>query len=472
MTTKITIIGAGPGGHAAAIRASNLGAEVTVIEKDNVGGTCLNRGCIPSKVMKRSAELLEHFNRAKEFGISVNGCVSADMKKILLRKQEIINSQAQGILTQFKQNKITYLNGNGHIKGPKQVSVLPGNGPSQDVSHDRLIISTGSKPLELPGYPFDGNHIISSTDALNLKHIPKSMAIIGGGVIGCEFAFIFASLGSQVTVVEALPRLLPLPSVDEDCSKILQREMKKKKINFLVNSTVKQIDKKNGSMVISVTPSFLEKTPPSKKAASVTIEVEKVLVCIGRKADISGLGFEKTGIKTDEKGWIIADRQMKTNVPDIYAIGDSLGPARIMLAHAASTEGICAAENAMGINSSMNYDIVPSAVFTIPEIANVGLTEIQAKEQGHNAKSDSVLFRTLGKAHVIGEIAGQAKIISDKQNRKILGIHIIGPHATDLIAEGVLALQTQCTVKDLAETIHAHPTLSEIMLEVAIKAAG
>jgi dihydrolipoamide dehydrogenase len=295
--------------------------------------------------------------------------------------------------------------------------------------------------------------------------------IVGGGVIGCEFAFLLSALGSKVTIVEALPRMLPLPSVDEDCSKVLQREMKKRKINFIVNKTVERFDEVNGKLRVTIGPSPFLENPTEKDKKPLSENVDKILVCIGRKPNTTNIdGFESVGVQLDGKGWVMTNERMETSAADVYAIGDLLGPSKIMLAHVASTEGLVAAENAMAGRRSMDYNIVPGAIFTSPEVANVGLTEAQAKTQGYEVRADSVLFRTLGKAQVIGDIAGQAKIVSEIGSGKILGVHIIGPHATDLIAEGTLALQTGAKVQDLAATIHAHPTLAEIMLENSLKA--
>ncbi len=468
MATKITVIGAGPGGYISAIRAAQLGAEVTVIERDNVGGTCLNQGCIPSKIMITTAEMLERFHRAKEFGIALDGKVAPDMHALMARKEKVIQSQSKGILGLFSHHNIRYLKGDGRIKGPGLVAVRQEDGETE-VQWDKLILALGTQPFSIPAFPFDGDNILSSNHGLSLREIPESILIVGGGVIGCEFAFILNALGSKVTVVEALSRVLPLPSVDEDCSKILQREMKKRKINVIVNRTVEKVEDNAGKLRATIGPSpFLEK-PTEKDKKLRTAEVHKMLVCIGRSPLTADIGLETIELKTDERGWIPANEQMETDVPGVYAIGDVLGPPKIMLAHVASAEGMVAAENAMGEARQMNYDVVPGAIFTTPEVANVGLTEAQAKEKGYNARGDSVLFRTLGKAQVIGEIAGQAKIVSDAESGKVLGVHIIGPHATDLIAEGTLAVQMGCTVKDLAETIHAHPTLAEIMLEASLK---
>ncbi|MFH1351033.1 MAG: dihydrolipoyl dehydrogenase [Pseudomonadota bacterium] len=470
MEKKITVIGSGPGGYVAAIRAAQLGAEVTVIEQDNLGGTCLNWGCIPSKVMKTTAEMLENLHRAKEFGILVSGEICLDMKRLMDRKQKVIRIQIEGIQRLFDHHKIRIVKGFGYIKGPKVVEVRSADHRTIHVPWDKLILAMGSLPLDIPSFPVDGKRIISSREALELQEIPESMLIVGGGVIGCEFGFIFSSFGSKVTVLEAMDRLLPLPSVDEDCSKIIQREMKKRKIGFILNRTVEEVNKNGEKCRVTLGPSPFATQPTKKGSTPLVLEVDKVLVCIGRKPNTAHVGLENLFVKTDEKGWILADGQMKTSATDVYAIGDLLGPSKVMLAHVASREGLIAAENAAGGRHIMNYDVVPGAIFTMPEVAHVGLTEPQAREHGYNVRSDSFLFRNLGKAQVIGEIAGQAKIVSDKDNGRILGIHMVGPHATDLIAEGTLGMRLGCTVKELAETIHAHPTLSEVMMEVSFKA--
>ena len=470
MAKRIVVIGGGPGGYVAAIRSAQLGAEVTLIEEDSVGGTCLNRGCIPSKVMKRTAEILNDFNKAQEFGISVNGVVRPDMKALMARKEAVISDQTTGILKLLDHNKVCFMKGHAHLKGPNISEVKLEDGKTVEVPWDRLILSMGSRPLNIPSFPFDGKRVISSNDALNLQEIPESMLIVGGGVIGCEFAFIFASLGSKVTIVEAMDRLLPLPSVDKDCSKIIQREMKKRKIDFMLSRTVERIEKAGRKACVTIGPSQFGGKVNEKELTPLSLETDKVLVSIGRDPNTNHIGMENLGINMDKKGWILTDEQMRTNIEGVYAVGDVLGPSKIMLAHVASKEGLVAAENAVGNNLEMDYDVVPGAIFTMPEVACVGLTEIEAEERGYNIRSDKVLFRNLGKAHVIGEIAGEAKIISEVDNGRILGVHMVGPHVTDLIAEAALAMNTGCTVKQLAETLHAHPTLSEIMFEVALKA--
>jgi len=472
MSTKIGIIGAGPGGYIGAIRAAQLGAEVVVVEQETIGGTCLNWGCIPTKTLKATAEALEHIHRAEEFGIDLEGGFRPNMERIMARKNEVVGILAQGIKKIFESYKIQYLEGTALIQDPKTIFVQKKDGPGETVKVDKIIIASGSKPLVFPAFPFDGRHILSSSDALMLKEIPDSILIVGGGVIGCEFAFIFSLLGSQVTVVEALPRVIGLPSIDADCSTILQREMKKRKIKLLLDKTVEKTEIQNGRVKVTIGPSPFLKEVKEKDRKPLEMECQKVLVTIGRESNAQGLGLLQVGVETDPKGWIKANERLETNVPGIYAIGDALGPAKIMLAHVASTEGIVAVENIMGHQRVMNYEVVPSGIFTFPEVANVGLTEEQAKERGHDVRADSFLFRTLGKPQAMGEIVGQVKIISENSNRKILGVHIAGPHATDLIAEGTLAIQLGATVEDLANTIHAHPTLAEAMLETAHKAMG
>ena len=471
MPVKIAILGAGPGGYIAAVRAAQLGAHVTLVEEENVGGTCLNWGCIPSKVLITTAELLEKMKRADAFGIAVEGNIRLDMPRLMERKNKVIQDQSKGILELLKHHRIRYVKGTGSIKGKGLAAVRLQEGPELEVPWDKLILATGTKPAPLPGIPFDGKSILSSNHALDLQEVPGSILIVGGGVIGCEFAFLLSALGSKVTVVEALSRLLPLPSVDESCSKVLHREMKKRKINFMVSHTLEGFSEEEGKLRAAVAPSRFPESHSHGNDKTLFVTVDKILVCIGRTPNSATIeGFDLLGVKTDEKGWVATNQRMETGAPGVYAIGDLLGPSRIMLAHVASAEGMVAVENAMGGARKMDYNAVPGAIFTSPEIANVGLTEVQALEQGREARSDTVLFRSLGKAQVMGEIAGEAKIVSEKDSGRILGVHLIGPHATDLIAEATLAVRMGASVQDLANTIHAHPTLAEIMLETSLKA--
>jgi len=469
MGLRVAVLGAGPGGYVAAVRAAQLGAEVTVIEADRVGGTCLNWGCIPSKVMITAAEMLQKLQRVQEFGLKLEGKVLPDMQRLMARKEKVIQDQAKGLRDLFQQHRIRYVQGRGVMERPGLVVATGLDGKTLEIPWDRLIVAPGTRPLNLPELPFDGERILSSNDALSLQEIPPSIMILGAGVIGCEFAFLLAVLGSQVTLVEAMERALPLPSVDEDCSKLIQREMKKLKIKFLPNQTVTGLERCGSKVRVIVGGSPFGPASPGK--TPLTVEVDKILVCTGRQPNTAGLGLQELGVKLDAKGWILADEHMETSVRGVFAVGDVLGPSRIMLAHVASCEGLVAAENALGGSRAMNYGVVPGAIFTMPEVANVGLSEAQARAQGVPIYTDTVLFRNLGKAQVIGDFAGEAKLVVHADTGKILGVHLVGPHVTDLIAEGVLAVTQGVTAAELAETIHAHPTLAEIMLEVSLKSA-
>lgn len=470
MGLKIAILGAGPGGYVAAVRAAQLGAEATIVENDNLGGTCLNWGCIPSKILKSAADRLEAIKHAGPFGIKADPNPVIDMAVLTTRKSSVIQAQRKGIAGLLQHHNVHHLKGKGTIRDAGLLAVACEDGSREEVVYDRLIIATGSRPMDMPAFAFDGQRIISSNEALYLEEIPASIVIVGGGVIGCEFASILSAYGSAVTVVEALDRLLPLPAVDADCSKVLAREMKKRKIAFHVNRTVETVDGAGDLLKVRLGPSPFAENLKEKEKQPLEIEAEKVLVCVGRTANTGGIGLEKIGVATDERGWITADDHMRTSADGVFAIGDVLGPEKIMLAHVASTEGLVAADNAAGGDRRMDYTSVPGAVFTAPEVGNVGLSEAQARESGASVRADTVLFRSIGKAQVIGELAGQAKIVSDADSGRILGVHIIGPHASDLIAEGTLAIRNGLTVSQLADTIHAHPTLAEIMLETGLKA--
>jgi len=466
MSLKVTVIGAGPGGYVAAIRAAQQGGEVTLVEQERVGGTCLHWGCIPSKVLKTTAELLNKLKRSQEFGIALKGTFEPDMKALMARKAMVIENQMKGITNLLQHHKIRLTQGKGIVKAMNRAEVKTTSGDVVPLAWDRLILAPGSNARELPAYPFDGERILSSTDALAIKEVPRSLLIVGGGVIGCEFAFIFSALGSHVTVVEAMSRLLPLPSVDEDCSILIQREMKKIKIPFILNTTVRCVEKQDGELRVTLE----DAGAPKGKREPMVVDVEKVLVCIGRKACTEGMGLETIGVRVDDRGWIDVNERMETSTPHVYAIGDALGPTKMMLAHVASKEGTVAADNAMGVRTAMDYRAAPGVIFTMPEVGNVGMTEAQAREEGLPVRAVKVLFRNLGKPHVMGEIAGEVKIVSHAENGRLLGVHVVGPHASDLIAEGTLAVKSGCTTKELAETFHAHPTLSEVMGEAALKA--
>ena len=447
---KIAVLGAGPGGYVAAIKAAQLGASVTVIEDTEVGGTCLNRGCIPTKALVASAEALDKAKNIHDFGIELNGDVIPNIQKILERKNKIVNIQVKGIRGLFKSWGIKILDGKGFIVSANKIRVALKDGGAEEVETDKIIIATGSRPAQIPIFPFDGEKILSSDDALNLNNIPSSLLIIGAGVIGCEFAFIYREFGSEVTMVEMMPRAVS--TEDEEISEILEKELKKKKIKLITNIKVEKVEVKESSV-----QAFL--------SDGRAIEAEKVLVSIGRAINSKDIGLENIGVKTGQRGEIIVNDKMETSIKGVYAVGDVTGG--IMLAHMASKEGMIAAENAVGGDAVINRSVVPAAIFTSPEIASVGLREKQALDKGYRIKIGRFQFRALGKAHAMGEISGLIKIIADEQNDKILGAHIIGPHASDLIHEIALAVNKGLTVKDIADTIHAHPTLSEGIMEAA-----
>ena len=314
MSVKIGIIGAGPGGYIAAIRAAQLGAQVTVIEQEAIGGTCLNWGCIPTKTIRTTAELIEQFHRAKEFGIDLEGSFRPNMERIMARKNEVIRTLAQGIKKIFESYKIQYIKGTAFVEDPKRILVTGRDEKNLALEADKIIIASGSKPLVFPAFPFDGQNILSSTDALLLQEIPESILIIGGGVIGCEFAFIFKALGSQVTVVEALPRTLGLPSIDNDCSTIIQREMKKRKIKVILDKTVEKTEIQNGRVRVTIGPSPFLKEVKEKDRVPLEMEVQKVLVSIGRESNADALGLNRIGVELDSKSWIKANERLETNV--------------------------------------------------------------------------------------------------------------------------------------------------------------
>lgn len=447
---KVTVLGAGPGGYVAALKAAQLGADVTVIEESEVGGTCLNWGCIPTKTLIASAEVLHKTRNAKSFGLELEGTISPNIEKIVERKNKVVGTQIKGIRGLFKSWGVNIVEGRGEIVDPKKIKVTDKEGSTTEIETDKIIIATGSKPAQIPVFPFDGKRILSSDHAINPDSIPKSLLIVGAGVIGCEFAFIYKEFGSEVTMVEMMPNAVS--TEDEEISAILERELKKNKIKLLKETSVDKVDVKGDGVSVQL-------------SNGKTVEAEKVLVSIGRAVNSRNIGLEAVGVNTGQRGEIIVDSSMQTNVEGIYAIGDVIGG--IMLAHLASTEGIAAAENAMGGSSKVNYDVVPAAIFTSPEIGSVGLREKQAVEKGLKYNVGRSQFRALGKAHAMGEIVGLFKIIADQETDKILGAHIIGAHASDLIHEIALAMEKGLTVKDIAHTIHSHPTLAEGIMEAA-----
>jgi dihydrolipoamide dehydrogenase len=447
---RLSIIGSGPGGYVAAIRAAQLGAQVTVIEEEEVGGTCLNRGCIPTKSLVASADALIKARKSEDFGLDLKGEISPNLSKILARKDKIVSTQVKGVRNLFKSWAITLKEGRGRFISPNTLHVTMKDGSGERIESDRTIIATGSRPFEVPAFPFDGRNVISSNDALRLDRIPRSILIVGAGIIGCEFACILKEFGSDVTLVEMLPRAVA--TEDIEISELLEREFRKKKIKLIKNVKAERLDIKGDGVHATISD--------GKK-----ITAEKVLVAVGRALNSDGIGIEEIGMEKGKRGEIAVNGRMETNIPGVYAIGDVAGGP--LLAHVASRQGIIAVRNMMGNEEEIDYTSVPSAIFTSPEIASVGLREQDAAANNINIRTGHFQFRALGKAHVMGEIEGLVKIVSDLRTDRVLGVHIIGPHASDLIHEGTLAIRNGLTVRDVSETIHAHPTLSEVLMEAA-----
>jgi len=468
MTQRITIIGGGPGGYTAAFAAAKAGAKVTLVEAGRLGGTCLHNGCIPTKTIKASADALEGARRLAEFGIAGDCAAAPDMAAIRERKRRVTDVLCGGLEKTCAKLHIRVVKGMGQIINSGLVRAHLADRAVEEIPGDRIIIATGSKTLNLPALPVDHRRIITSDDALELDRVPDSLAVIGGGVIGAELAFIFNALGAKVTVVEGLDRVLPVPSIDAELSRLTLREMKKRGIACeLASTALDAVVLDEGCVRVTLGPSpFVDVVPPAAQRER-TLKADMVLVAVGRTPNTAGLGLSEAGVILDKRGWVKADDRMETSVPGVYAIGDILGPARIMLAHVAATEALAAVKNCLGGDERMDYGVVPAAVFASPELASVGLTEAQAQAQGLNAVCAQSNFRELGKAQAMGELAGLFKLVVDADTGRVLGAHIAGAHASDLIAEAALAMRLKATAADIASTIHAHPTLAEGLLETA-----
>ena len=452
----IVIIGAGPGGYVAAIRAAQLGARVTVVENQALGGVCLNWGCIPSKALLSVVELGEKANRGADLGLKLPGAVGYDLARMIARKNVVVEGLVKGIGTLFRIWGIEHMDGTGLLLDERTVRVAYRDGTEQDLTAEAVILATGSSWPELPLFPIDGRQIITSKDALDLTDIPESLLIIGGGVEGCEFASLYRGMGARVTVIELMPRILPME--DEEIASTMARELKKRGVDLYTGATVEKLERATGSVTAHL---------KDGKA----ISAEKVLVSVGRRFNSRGIGLEKAGVRLGERGEILVNARMETNVPGVYAIGDVVG--KVMLAHVASAQGKTAVQNILGDPLDINYDVVPAGIFTLPEIGRVGLTEQQARQRcidsGRNAdaiiKVGRFRYAALGKTQAVGETTGLYKIVSDADSGAILGAHILGAHATDLIHEAALAMQTGAMVEALAGMIHAHPTFSEGLME-------
>jgi len=447
----VVIIGGGPGGYVAAIKAAHLGLKALLVEKDKLGGVCLNWGCIPTKALVSTAELLNHLQRAGEFGIQVKD-YSFDFPAIMKRKDLITQRLSSGVGQLMKANQVRVVKGEGQIIEPGKVEITDSAGQKEVIKAKNIIIATGSSVMSLPIPGINSDGVITSNEALSLSELPSRMLIIGGGVVGIEFAGIFRALGVEVTVVEMLPRIL-LP-IDEEITRRLTQLLKGKGIEILTDSKVKEIKKNHQNLEVLISTTDGEKI----------IETEKVLLATGRVPELGNIDVQRLGIELNGKA-IKVDEKMRTNIPGIYAVGDVVG--KIMLAHVASREGIVAVENISGKEVLMDYKVVPNCVFSMPEVASVGLTEEEARKENDNIKVSKFPFLANGKALSMGETEGMVKIIADGDTFELLGVHILGTHASDLIAEGTLALSMEATAFEIVNTIHAHPTLAEAVAEAA-----
>jgi len=444
----VVVIGAGPGGYVAAIKASQLGKKVALVEKDQMGGTCLNVGCIPTKTLIASALMLSRVQHASDFGIEV-GSISFDYSKMKSRKDGVVDKIKKSLEGLIRSNGITILKGTAEFTSPNEIKV---SGPSQEILHfQKAIIATGSEPLDIAAFPCDHVKIFNSTSILELSTLPKKIAIIGGGYIGCEFASLFKTLGVSVSLIEALPTILTAQGAT--IADVMTKTFTRKGIEISTGASVETIDRQGDGVLV-----HLKGKEP--------IAADIALIAIGRKVVSYGLGLEKAGVLTDSKGAIVVDETMKTNVPGIYAIGDVTG--KFLLAHVASHQGIVAGSNACGQEAHIHYDAVPAVIFTNPEIATVGMSPEQAQASGLNISIGKFPFQALGKAVATMETEGFAQIITEKPSGKILGALVIGEGAASLIAEMALAMHNELTVECIFDTIHAHPTLPEAWMEAAL----
>jgi len=453
----VTVIGSGPGGYVAAIRCAQLGMKTAIIEKYNtLGGTCLNVGCIPSKALLDSSE---HYHNAKEtfkeHGIGLTG-LKVDLKQMIKRKQGVVDQTTAGIVYLMKKNKIDVFHGHGSFKDANTISIK-GAKKTEEIKSDKVIIATGSKPSTLPFIEIDKKRVITSTEALELKEVPKHLIIIGGGVIGLELGSVYARLGAKVSVFEYMDSIIA--GMDRTMGKELQKSLKKLGMEFYLNHGVSEV--KTTAKQVSV-------KAKDKSEKEVVVKGDYCLVSVGRKPYTENLGLDNVGIKLDEKGRIEVDDHLQTNVKGIYAIGDVIKGA--MLAHKAEEEGVLVAEQMAGQKPHINYNLIPGVVYTWPEVASVGQTEEQLKAAGVAYKSGSFPFKASGRARASMDTDGLIKVLADKETDEILGVHMIGPRAADMIAEAVVAMEYRATAEDIARMSHAHPTYTESFREAALAA--
>lgn len=458
MATKydLIVIGSGPGGYVAAIRASQLGMKVGVVERSELGGICLNWGCIPTKALLKSAQVYEYVQHAQDYGIKIDGKFSADFDGMVKRSRDVAGGMSKGIQFLFKKNKIDHIEGFGKLKAGKKVEVTGADGKKVDYSADNIILATGGRSRELPNLPIDGKKIIGYRQAMVLDKQPKSMVIVGSGAIGVEFAYFYNSIGTEVTIVEYMDRIVPVE--DAEVSKQLERSFKKAGMKIMTNAEVTSVDTKGKTCKVSV----------KTKKGEEKLEADVVLSAVGVSTNLEGIGLEDLKVKT-EKGKVIVDDFYKTNVDGIYAIGDIVhGPA---LAHVASAEGIICVEKIAGQNpEALDYGNIPGCTYCQPEVASVGYTEAAAKEAGYEIKVGKFPFSASGKAKAGGASDGFVKLIFDAKYGEVLGAHMIGANVTEMIAEMVSVRKLETTGHEIIKTVHPHPTMSEAIMEAAAAA--
>ena len=447
----VTVIGGGPGGYVAAIRASQLGLKVGLVEKEKLGGICLNWGCVPSKALLKSAELMHSIKRAEEFGLMVKD-VSVDWSKIIKRSRDVSERIVKGVAYLMKKNKIEVIPGTAKLTGKTSIEVTKDGKATEAITSASIILATGARPRSVPGVTIDHKAVLTSTEAMTLSERPGSMIVIGGGAIGVEFAYFYNSFGTRVTVVEMLPSLLP--KEDKEITKILESSLKKQGIEILTGTKVESVSVDGGV-----------KVKVADKDTKRTLSADVALMAVGVQGNIENIGLETVGIKA-ERAMILTNEFQQTNLPNIYAIGDVAGPP--WLAHAASHQGVVAADHIAGkAKHGIDRTNIPSCTYCHPQVASVGLTEEDAVRAGHKVKVGRFPFRPLGKAMAMGESEGTVKLVFDERYGELLGAHIIGPEATELIAELGMAKALETTSKEILHTMHAHPTLSEAIMEAA-----
>jgi dihydrolipoamide dehydrogenase len=456
MDYDVLVIGSGPGGYVAAIRASQLGMKAAVIEKENVGGICLNWGCIPTKSLLKSAQAYEYAVHAADYGVAIEGEVKADFQAMVKRSRGVADNMSKGIQFLFKKNKIETINGFGKLAGKNTVEVTDDSGKKKTYKAKHIILATGARSRELPNLKIDGEKIIGYRKAMTLEKQPESMVVVGSGAIGSEFAYFYQSIGTKVTLVEFMPTLVP--NEDEEVAKQLERSFKKMKMKVMTSSTVEKVDTSGKKCKVTI----------KTKKGEETVETDIVLSAVGITPNTENTGLEELGVKT-EKGRVKVDEFYRTNVEGIYAIGDILeGPA---LAHVASAEGIVCVEKIAGKNPDpIDYSNIPGCTYTNPEVSSVGLTEAKAKEAGYEIKVGKFPYSASGKASAAGQKDGFVKLIFDAKYDELLGAHMIGGNVTEMIAEMVVAKKLEITGHELIKTIHPHPTMSEAVMEAAAAA--